>query len=152
MPAPTMNDLHDITSLNSYRLNGPERLLNSLNDVRGICASAISGNSDVGEKPLSAWRASTSAHLLWAPLGGPNKRIRMKGRKKDEFEARFVLDIEIPIQGGPYFEGLPQKHRSSGRQPMQYGRIDVSLEQSNSPVCVRCRRRRLLRQGCGRRK
>ena len=48
------DDLHDITSLNSYRLNGPERLLNSLNEVRSICASAISGNSDVGEKPLSA--------------------------------------------------------------------------------------------------
>jgi len=31
---------------------------------------------------------------------GPNKRIRKKGRKKEEFEARFVLDIEIPIQGG----------------------------------------------------
>jgi len=29
---------------------------------------------------------------------GPNKRIRKKGRKKEEFEARFVLDIEIPIQ------------------------------------------------------
>jgi hypothetical protein len=25
---------------------------------------------------------------------GPNKRIRKKGRKKEEFEARFVLDIE----------------------------------------------------------
>jgi len=36
----------------------------------------------------------------WAPLGGPNKRIRKKRRKKEEFEARFVLDIEIPIQGG----------------------------------------------------
>jgi hypothetical protein len=32
---------------------------------------------------------------------GPNKRIRKKGRKKEEFEAHFVLDIEIPIQGGP---------------------------------------------------
>jgi hypothetical protein len=30
---------------------------------------------------------------------GPNKRIRKKGRKKEECEAHFVLDIEIPIQG-----------------------------------------------------